>query len=419
MPWGASSPRTMGTYCWLAIDSFIRYRYGVVSSRAEVESKHIPLPRDDMAPKTSSNDRAKKSSKGEALTGPGVVKSKNTDRGSKSKKNSKPRKPRTKACNHRSCYAKPECGHQCCGDSRELGFDEFAAGRARPEATAINGPRNGAALVAPSPPVEESGEEELLVLSEVAATTDCELKDEAKSKVRLTATLQVCEDRYQHRSRLGYHCRFHLQRDLKSNDEGERCAEITAWRIAKTTDAQPRASAPWIQELLAPAQSQIKKGLREATLCLKAMFPKDGAVRADKIQDDAIREKLVSDSLLFIELIVTLDGFQGQGLLTPMLSAYHQLLRILPEWFAFSGLSILVPGKPENFRSRYEKKSREEVEKDLTRAYSKRDFKLIANGEVEVKKGEFRAVPVMARVVPTLDEEQGDEKEEGQKDAAA
>lgn len=87
--------------------------------------------------------------------------------------------------------------------------------------------------------------------------------------------------------------------------------------------------------------------MEETRLCLKALYTNTGNLRnTAEINANPLRQALMNDSLMFIQMIVVSEDFQGQKLLSPMLQCYRKMLRLLPEWLAFNDTLLLVPGAP-------------------------------------------------------------------------
>ena len=87
--------------------------------------------------------------------------------------------------------------------------------------------------------------------------------------------------------------------------------------------------------------------MEETRLCLKALYTNTGNLRnTAEINANPLRQALMNDGLIFIQMIVVSEGFQGQKLLSPMLQCYRKMLRLLPEWLAFNDTLLLVPGAP-------------------------------------------------------------------------
>lgn len=113
--------------------------------------------------------------------------------------------------------------------------------------------------------------------------------------------------------------------------------------------------------------------MRETALCLRALFTLAGSPAAAKLRDPDVRRSLADESLRFVEVIHVRDPFQRQGLLTPLLENFLTLLGRLPEWFAFRGNCVSVPGMPDNAAGRAGWKraglGEGEVKERLTRVY--------------------------------------------------
>ncbi|KAK5118049.1 hypothetical protein LTR62_004095 [Meristemomyces frigidus] len=234
------------------------------------------------------------------------------------------------------------------------------------------------------------------VLVRVSDTIDLELEDRP---ARLTTQLQVEVDA-DSKSRLGYQVSLFVSYDLADREEiGAPAGHLSSWRIDKPTATNPQSDAIWEDELLAQAAAK-KAGVFEPAKCLQCLFTRDGAV-GEQVTNREARHSLSVSSLLFIGVIMIDDAFRGQGLLRRVLDQFYSLLRRLPEWYAFHGNIILVPGKPTDIEGGiWTGKTDAEVEHILTEIYKKAGYAVWAE-KTAVKTSRFEAeiMTVMGRSI--------------------
>lgn len=248
-----------------------------------------------------------------------------------------------------------------------------------------------------SPDVELSDADELAA----AQFNDNELTLRDLSPVRARFRLQVYRDPEEGPARLFYRMRFWLTRTDQGNDAEEvEAGYIHAHRIAKPNAAHPHANnQDWLTLLRARLPPNTSDSIRETSLCLRALFTQAGAPSAARVRDAAVRQSLIDQSLVFIEMIHIRRPYQNNRLLQPLFEQFYALLQRLPEWFAFSGNLVLVPGMPDNARGRrvWEQAgdTEEDVERILRRVYGNQGFAVWADG---VNVG-GEAITVMGRSV--------------------
>lgn len=244
-------------------------------------------------------------------------------------------------------------------------------------------------------PAEEDPAPVLRILAEQFETNEIEFEGK---RAKLTTRVQIQLDSITS-SRLSYNAQFFLSRDPDADDDGELCGHLESWRIDKRTASRLSAAATWIAELLEPKLEKVHVNAKETAMCLQGLFDEDGDVRKKAVADAEVREGLQDNSLIFIQMIYFEDGFRRKGLLTPALSSYQNLLGLLPEWFAFAGCLILVPGKPDAYADAWSDKSREEAEGILNARYTREGYAVWSNVQVKKKPGEYIAFPVMGKVI--------------------
>ncbi|CAK3933181.1 Hypothetical predicted protein [Lecanosticta acicola] len=223
----------------------------------------------------------------------------------------------------------------------------------------------------------------------------------------LGGVLQVFADGQGVNSRLEYRATFDISPDDMNADEPTFAGIIDSWRIDGATNARPSARASWIEELLVPtwnAAHPSGKSLAETRLCLQGVYNKNGRVKAAVPATHPLRQSLMDDGLIFIEMVGINEDLQGQGLLRPMLQCFRSMLQRLPEWFAFNDLLLLVPAPPDEGAGEvWAGTDDAEIENILTGVYQRTDqyqvlvsSSLVANGR---GAGSVTAVTVMGRRV--------------------
>lgn len=231
-------------------------------------------------------------------------------------------------------------------------------------------------------------------LAEISDVVECDFQG---SPARLRTTLQVHQDPQAPPYLLGYRILLQLDRSSDGEPRWENAGYIDSWRIDKTTAAHPDGTKDaWHRELLAPSIDEAWPDMKqEAAYCLKALYTKQGQPMK-KIKNLDREALLASQSLLFIQMIYFHEAFQRQGLLRRALSSYHKLLGQLPEWFAFAGVVVLVPSRPDGARgSGWGKLDDDAVVATLETIYTNTGYERWVSSVVS----ETRVV-VMGRTVP-------------------
>lgn len=289
-------------------------------------------------------------------------------------------------------------------------------------------PRRGEAEAPPPAAIadnnddEQEGQgvsEEELRLDDADHSADCELEDIDQlarvesgdiaftldeADVTLKFRLQVFEDPEHSDCRLFHRLRVFL---TAADQEVREAGYIHAYRISRRNQAHRRhaENQAWIRELMPKNVNRVPEEIRETAMCLRAMFNLDGTVAVSKVRDADIRQSLANHPLLFIEMIHIRRRYQRKGLLTPVVRHWQRLLQQLPEWYAFLGNIVLVPGKPNNDRAGavWAGKEDNEVEEVLTVAYRRQGFEVWVQG---AKVGDVR-IRVMGKHLEPIEE--GDE----------
>lgn len=240
---------------------------------------------------------------------------------------------------------------------------------------------------------EQTAAQQPQILAESTMTVDCDFQ---ANEARLTTRLRVHTDP-DPQSRLAYNARFFLTRSVGGQDVETEIGYLHSWRIDEATAARPHAKSSWLADLLEPKLRKIHGNLYESALCLRGLFQKEGTVR------DVVGEyqaRLQDNSLIFIEMVFIKDDFRGAGLLKHAMGGYEALLGELPEWAAFGGSLILVPGKPAEHAEAWKGTKKEDIEKELIQRYQKRKYVVWArNVEVAVKTYAREAFSVMGKAV--------------------
>lgn len=179
-------------------------------------------------------------------------------------------------------------------------------------------------------------------LAQAAETVNCVYDGQA---ARLGTILDVRTDP-ELNNRLAYKASFFVTTDLNGDTEHDFVGILDSCRIDKPTAAKPQAGATFIADFLTPRMSNMSNDEPgfETMLCMQALFTKAGTPRSSL---KALKNELRDRGLIHIALIYIFPEHQGKGLLRPALTSYMNLLRRLPEWFAFDGVLVLVPGAPK------------------------------------------------------------------------
>ncbi|KAK4494509.1 hypothetical protein PRZ48_014807 [Zasmidium cellare] len=167
-------------------------------------------------------------------------------------------------------------------------------------------------------------------------------------------------------SRLQYHASFFLGNN--------KVATINAFRIDKTTTNAPNAEASWMGDFLNATRIENvrnERNGREVAKLLRACFRLDGVAKASV---RAFRDEMTNEGVMIIDSVYVLDGYEGRGLMRPMLQMFRSGLQRLPEWFVFRGVLILSPARFEGeLGSRWGDMSDSDVANTLRGMYERAD----------------------------------------------
>ncbi|EMC92992.1 hypothetical protein BAUCODRAFT_27294 [Baudoinia panamericana UAMH 10762] len=250
------------------------------------------------------------------------------------------------------------------------------------------------------------------ILAELSETQVCQYQTRV---ARLTTTLQVHPDpENTTTSRLGYRALLHLtyqpqDGDGESGEQTDQIGYIESWRIDKQTAARRAAKNTWLAELLNTTPDRMPDNSRETGYCLQALYFKKGTLK-QKFRNGEFAQALTSNSLIFIGMIFIEPRFGRNRFVDVALASYHTLLTQLPEWYAFEGTIVLVPGQPQGRRGEaWGELEEEQVQAILTRVYQRSGYAVWGK---DLKAGD-KAITVMGRTVSTLMavEEDGDKQQ--------
>jgi hypothetical protein len=154
----------------------------------------------------------------------------------------------------------------------------------------------------------------------------------------------------------------------------------------------PNVGNAWRTDILENDDEETP--LNETRMCLLALFRRDGEPRAAVGEHT---DQLRDNPLMFIQMIYIRPQFSRQGLLRPALECFYDALSQLPEWFAFAGSLVLVPGPPDDAKGNvWAGRDLKDVENTLANIYRGQGFTIwIHNGKV---RGEL--ITVMGRATP-------------------
>ncbi|KAI6816046.1 hypothetical protein KC340_g15939 [Hortaea werneckii] len=233
------------------------------------------------------------------------------------------------------------------------------------------------------------------------------IKDKAgylKTKVRIET-----DPTSQHR--LAYNATFSVvtspnpsenQENQEDEEEEEQEQEqevgyLLSWRVDKPTSTHPAPETPWKDLLTLPVPRQ-PKSQRELAKCLQAIYDKKGVLRPDF---HAHAAELTENSLLYIEMVFLDETVRGTGAFRSAMQGFEAALAGLPEWFAFAGTVILVPGMPIIHQDAWEgERDDAKIEDVLIGKYSKRGYEVWARkAEVRIRTGEVEEICVMGKTV--------------------
>lgn len=231
-------------------------------------------------------------------------------------------------------------------------------------------------------------------LAEVHDIVECSFQG---SPARLRTTLLVHQDPQAPPYLLGYRAVLQLDRSSNGKPQWEDAGYIDSWRIDKATAAHPHDKKDaWCREMVAPSIDEAWPDMKqEAAYCLKALYTKKGEP-AKKLKNPDREASLASSSLMFVQMTYFNEAFQRQGLLRHALASFYELLGRLPEWLAFAGIVVLVPSRPDGYRSvGWGDQDDDEVAVTLEMVYANAGYQRWVSSVVS----ETRAV-VMGRLVP-------------------
>ncbi|KAI7337512.1 hypothetical protein KC315_g2274 [Hortaea werneckii] len=205
--------------------------------------------------------------------------------------------------------------------------------------------------------------------------------------------------------RLAYNATFSLvptpnpsenQEDQEEEQEQE-VGYLLSWRVDKPTSTHPEAKTPWKDLLTLPIPRQ-PKSQRELAKCLQAIYDKKGVLRPDF---HAYEAELTENSLLYIEMVFLDETVRGTGAFRSAMQGFEAALAGLPEWFAFAGTVLLVPGMPIIHQDAWEgERDDAKIEEVLIGKYSKRGYEVWARkAEVRIRTGEVEETCVMGKTV--------------------
>ncbi|KAI7241883.1 hypothetical protein KC330_g267 [Hortaea werneckii] len=203
--------------------------------------------------------------------------------------------------------------------------------------------------------------------------------------------------------RLAYNATFSLVpspnplENQEDETEEQEVGYLLSWRIDKPTSKHPEAKTPWKDILTLPIPRQ-PKSQRELAKCLQAIYDKKGTLRPDFHPHEA---ELTDNSLLYIEMVFLDETVRGTGAFRSAMQGFEAALAGVPEWFAFAGTIILVPGMPIVHQDAWEgEKDDAKIEEVLIGKYSKRGYEVWARkAEVRIRTGEVEEICVMGKTV--------------------
>ncbi|KAI6894132.1 hypothetical protein KC318_g12148 [Hortaea werneckii] len=219
----------------------------------------------------------------------------------------------------------------------------------------------------------------------------------------LTTKLRIETDPLsQHR--LAYNATFSLvpspnpsENQEDEEDEEQEVGYLLSWRVDKPTSTHSEAKKAWKDNLTLPIPRQ-PRSQRELAICLQAIYDKKGTLRPDFHAHEA---ELTENSLLYIEMVFLDETVRGTGAFRSAMQGFEAALAGLPEWFAFAGTMILVPGMPIAHQDAWEgERDDAKIEEVLIGKYSKRGYEVWARkAEVRIRTGEVEEICVMGKTV--------------------
>ncbi|KAI6876308.1 hypothetical protein KC343_g10937 [Hortaea werneckii] len=223
------------------------------------------------------------------------------------------------------------------------------------------------------------------------------LKDKAgylKTKLRIET-----DPSSQHR--LGYNATFFVVPSADPSEVQEEQEQevgyLLSWRVDKPTSTHPEAKQSW-KDLLTFNIPRQPKTRRELAKCLQAIYDKKGVLRREFLAHEA---QLTANSLLYLEMVYLDETVRGAGAFRAAMQGFETGLAALPEWFAFAGTVVLVPGMPIAHREAWEgERDDTKIEDELIGKYSTRGYEVWARkAEVRIRTGEVEEVCVMGKSV--------------------
>ncbi|KAI7192620.1 hypothetical protein KC316_g7542 [Hortaea werneckii] len=202
--------------------------------------------------------------------------------------------------------------------------------------------------------------------------------------------------------RLEYNATFSLVHspnpsENQEDEEEQEVGYLLSWRVDKSTSTHPEAKNPWKDLLTLPIPRQ-PSSQRELAKCLQAIYDKKGVLRPVFHAHEA---ELTENSLLYIEMVFLDETVRRTGAFRSAMQGFEAALAGLPEWFAFVGTVILVPGMPIVHQDAWEgEKDDAKIEEVLIGKYSKRGYEVWARkAEVRIRTGEVEEICVMGKTV--------------------
>ena len=199
--------------------------------------------------------------------------------------------------------------------------------------------------------------------------------------------------------RLAYNATFFLvpSPDPAEAHEEDEVGYLLSWRVDKPTSTHPEAKKAWKDILALPIPRQ-PQSQRELAKCLQAIYDKKGTLRPEF---HAYEAQLTENSLLYIEMVFLGEQVRGTGAFRSAMQGFEAALAALPEWFAFAGTVILVPGMPIAHQDAWEgERDDAKIEDVLIGKYSKRGYGVWARkAEVRIRPGEMEEICVMGKTV--------------------
>ncbi|KAI7088420.1 hypothetical protein KC356_g3334 [Hortaea werneckii] len=201
--------------------------------------------------------------------------------------------------------------------------------------------------------------------------------------------------------RLAYNATFFLvpssdPSELQEDEEQE-VGYLLSWRIDKPPSTRPEGRKSWKDIMTIPIPRQPNPQ-RELAKCLQAIYDKKGTLRPEFHAHEA---QLTENSLLYIEMVFLAEQVRGTGAFRIAIQGFEAALAALPEWFAFAGTIVLVPGMPIAHRDAWEgERDDTKIEDELIRKYSTRGYEVWARkAEVRIRTGEVEEICVMGKSV--------------------